>query len=141
MRNGFPNESPPARKDNVVYYNPRWLKSIRNEMKYSSEVNVRDIRRLRSQQLICGRWVFSLKENSMIRGSHPLSTLLLGAALASSLAGIGCAEHHAYRVYDPYYTDYHTWNDHEVVYYRQWADETHHDHDRDFRKLRPEEQK
>lgn len=77
----------------------------------------------------------------MIRGSHPLSSLLLAAALASSSAGIGCAEHHAYRVYDPYYTDYHTWNNDEVVYYHRWAEETHHDRDRDFRKLPPNEQK
>ena len=42
----------------------------------------------------------------MSRGSHIFSSLLLGAALASSLAGIAC-EHHYYRVYDPYYTDYH----------------------------------
>jgi hypothetical protein len=73
--------------------------------------------------------------------SHPLSSLLLAAAMASSLAGIGCAEHHAYRVYDPYYTDYHVWDNDEVVYYRRWADENHRDRDRDFKKLRPEEQK
>jgi len=76
----------------------------------------------------------------MSRGSNPLSMLLLAATLASSAAGIAC-EHHAYRVYDPYYTDYHVWNDNEIVYYHRWADETHHDRDRDFRKLRPEEQK
>jgi hypothetical protein len=77
--------------------------------------------------------------------SHFVRSLLLAAALASSLAGIGCAEHHAYRVYDPYYTDYHVWNNDEVVYYNQWIVETHRDRDRnrnrDFRKLRPEEQK
>jgi len=76
----------------------------------------------------------------MSRGSSPLSMLLLVAALASSAAGIAC-EHHAYRVYDPYYTDYHVWNDNEVVYYHRWAEETHRDRDRDFRRLRPEEQK
>jgi len=75
----------------------------------------------------------------MSHGSHPLRSVLLAAALASSLAGIGCAEHHAYRVYYPYYTDYHVWNDDEVVYYHRWADENH--RDRDFKKLRPEEQK
>ena len=74
----------------------------------------------------------------MSLGSHPMRSLLLAAALASSLAGIGCAEHH-YRVYDPYYTDYHVWNNDEVVYYHRWADENH--RDRDFKKLRPEEQK
>jgi hypothetical protein len=30
--------------------------------------------------------------------------------------GKACAEHH-YRVYDPYYSDYHVWNDDEVVHY------------------------
>jgi hypothetical protein len=59
-----------------------------------------------------------------------------------TLAGFGCAaHHHYYRVYDPYYTDYHVWNDDEAVVYRQWAGETHRDPDRDFRKLPPEEQK
>jgi len=76
----------------------------------------------------------------MSRGSHLLSSLLLGAVLASSLAGIAC-EHHYYRVYDPYYTDYHVWNDEEVVYYRRWCDETRRSHDRDFRKLSRDEQK
>jgi hypothetical protein len=76
---------------------------------------------------------------TMNRGS--LSSVLLAAALASSAVAVGCADHHAYRVYDPYYTDYHQWNDSEVVYYRQWADENHRDRNRDFKKLRPEEQK
>ena len=77
----------------------------------------------------------------MSHGSHPLRSLLLAAALASSLAGIGCAEHHAYRVYDPYYTDYHVWNNDEAVYYNRWADENHRDPHRDFRKLNKDEQK
>jgi hypothetical protein len=77
----------------------------------------------------------------MSLGSKHLSSLLLAAALGSSVAGVACAEHHAYRVYDPYYTDYHVWDRDEVVYYRQWAGETHRDADRDFRKLPPEEQK
>jgi hypothetical protein len=68
-------------------------------------------------------------------------TLLLAGALVSSLAGVACEHHYHQRVYDPYYTDYHHWDHNEVVYYRQWANETHRDHDRDFRKLRPEEQK
>ena len=76
----------------------------------------------------------------MERASVTLKSLVLGAALASSLTGLAC-EHHYYRVYDPYYTDYHVWNDEEIVYYRQWCDETHRDHDRDFRKLSRDEQK
>jgi len=76
----------------------------------------------------------------MSLGWHSFRSLLLAGALASSLAGIAC-EHHYYRVYDPYYTDYHVWNNDETVYYRRWANETHHDRDRDFRRLPPEEQK
>jgi hypothetical protein len=87
------------------------------------------------------RSVFSSEENSMSRGSQSLSSLLLAAELASSFAGIACSEHHSYRVYDPYYTDYHVWNNDEVVYYNRWADETHRDPHRDFRKLQPQEQK
>ena len=59
----------------------------------------------------------------MSRGSHPLSSLLLAAALASSLAGFACASHHYYRVYDPYYTDYHVWNDQEDRAYRMYLQE------------------
>ncbi|HZQ93359.1 MAG TPA: hypothetical protein VFA67_00020 [Candidatus Sulfotelmatobacter sp.] len=70
-----------------------------------------------------------------------LSSLLLAIVLTSSFAGVACSQHHYYRVYDPYYTDYHQWNDDESNYYRQWANETRRDPHRDFRKLRPEEQK
>ena len=52
----------------------------------------------------------------------------------------GCASHATVRVYDPYYHDYHAWNDHEVVYYRQWVAETRRPY-RDFRKLQPPEQR
>jgi hypothetical protein len=70
-----------------------------------------------------------------------LSSVLLAGALALATATLSCERHHYYRVYDPYYTDYHLWNDNEVVYYRQWAAENHRDPGRDFRKLPPEEQK
>ena len=76
----------------------------------------------------------------MSRGPQSLRAVLLGAALVSSLAGIGCA-HHYYRVYDPYYTDYHMWNDEEVVYYQRWCGETHRDPHRDFRQLSKDQQK
>jgi hypothetical protein len=77
----------------------------------------------------------------MSRGSHFLSSLLLAGTLAVSFAGMACADHHYYRVYDPYYTDYHVWNHDEDVYYHRWADETHHDAHRDFRRLPANEQK
>ncbi len=74
--------------------------------------------------------------------SRFLSSCFLAAALASSVLSTACAEHHRYyRVYDPYYSDYHVWNNDEVVYYHQWARENHRDENRDFRKIRPEEQK
>jgi len=76
----------------------------------------------------------------MSRGWHSLRAALLGAALVSSLAGMAC-EHHYYRVYDPYYTDYHVWNDEEVVFYQRWCSETHRDPHRDFRRLSKDEQK
>lgn len=56
------------------------------------------------------------------------------------LATIGCAEHHYYRVYDPYYHQYHRWDD-ERIYYRQWAIENHRDPNRDYRHLDREDQR
>jgi hypothetical protein len=76
----------------------------------------------------------------MIIPSKRVSVAFLAMALSCSVAGLACAPRHSYRVYDPYYTDYHVWNHDEVVYYRQWSRETHH-RDRDFRKLPPAEQK
>jgi hypothetical protein len=76
-----------------------------------------------------------------MKSSKYLASFSLAAALALSVASVACAEHRHPRVYDPYYTDYHVWNDDEVTYYRQWSNETHRDAGRDFRKLPPEEQK
>ena len=68
--------------------------------------------------------------------------LLLISALAAPLAIVGCAARVGvgYRVYDPYRSDYHVWDNGEVGYYNQWLVETHRPH-RDFRKLRPEDQR
>jgi hypothetical protein len=73
--------------------------------------------------------------------SRFLSSCFLASALAASVAGVACAEHHSYRVYDPYYSDYHVWNNAEIVYYNQWARDNHRDEKTEFRKLPPEEQK
>ena len=73
--------------------------------------------------------------------SRFVSSIFLATALASSVLSTACAEHHYYRAYDPYYSDYHVWNDSEVVYYQQWARENRRDEHRDFRKLKPAEQK
>jgi len=72
---------------------------------------------------------------------HFLSSIVLAAALVTSVFGTACSEHRHYRVYDPYYSDYHDWNHVEVDYYHRWARENHRDEHRDFRSLRPEEQK
>src|ERR1700689_4780386 len=62
----------------------------------------------------------------MHKRSRFLSSWLLAAAMTAAVAGTACGHHH-YRVYDPYYSDYHVWNDDEVVYYRTWSRENHRD--------------
>jgi hypothetical protein len=62
-------------------------------------------------------------------------SFLLSFGLVAFLAG--CAFHA--RVYDPYYHDYHHWDDDEVVFYGRWETETHHEH-REF-KLRDDNEK
>jgi hypothetical protein len=69
-----------------------------------------------------------------------LGTFLLGVAMLSPLAVTGCSEHATVRAYDPHYNNYYAWNDHEVVYYRQWVVETQRPY-RDFHKLPPPEQR
>jgi hypothetical protein len=74
----------------------------------------------------------------------PHSSLIASCLTASLFAAVlltGCEAHVGvgYRVYDPYYGDYHVWNDPEIGYYNQWVVETHRPH-RDFRKLSREDQ-
>jgi hypothetical protein len=77
----------------------------------------------------------------MIGKSKFLTSSILAIALSSPVFVTACGGHHYYRVYDPYYSDYHVWNDNEVTYYQSWAHENHRDEHRDFRKLPPGEQK
>jgi len=67
-------------------------------------------------------------------------TALLAAALISPVALTSCAARASYRVYDPYYEDYHVWDSHENGYYLRWESETHREH-RDFNKRDKGEQK
>lgn len=61
--------------------------------------------------------------------------------LAFGLLTAGCA-HHYYRVYDPYYSDYHQWTPQEDAYYHQWYTQTYHDRGyRDYRHLNKDEQR
>jgi hypothetical protein len=80
------------------------------------------------------------EDYDMVKRSRFISSLLLSAVLASPLITAGCAGHGHYRTYDPYYHDYHRWDDHENAYYAQWRTENHKP-DRDFRKLDRDEQK
>jgi hypothetical protein len=71
--------------------------------------------------------------------SQCLGSLVLAAALLLSVMNVGCAEQHAYRVYDPYYHDYHRWDGNENARYRQWVKENRRE-DRDFRRLDRDQQ-
>ena len=57
----------------------------------------------------------------MSSGPRYLSLIFLAGALVTPLVTTGCA----HRVYDPYYSDYHRWDNHENVYYQQWVVEYH----------------
>jgi hypothetical protein len=67
---------------------------------------------------------------------------LLFAALLSPMLQTGCAVRveSGYRVYDPYYRDYHVWNGQEAGYYNRWVTENHRSN-QDFRKLNKSAQK
>jgi hypothetical protein len=64
----------------------------------------------------------------MTLGNRLLARMLLAGVLSSPLITSGCAHHHYYRVYDPYYSDYHVWSAEEDAYYRQWLNERHYDY-------------
>jgi hypothetical protein len=68
-------------------------------------------------------------------------SILVGAALMLPVM-TGCAEHVSagYRVYDPYYGDYHVWGPDENVYYNRWVGERHMEH-REFRRLNKRQQR
>ncbi|MGH9454400.1 MAG: hypothetical protein ACRD2O_10585 [Terriglobia bacterium] len=71
-----------------------------------------------------------------------LSAVLAAGALLAPVMITGCAAQVGvgYRVYDPYYHDYHVWHDGETVYYNQWLHENHRKY-RDFRKLNHDDQR
>ena len=73
----------------------------------------------------------------MSSGSRWLSLVFVAGALVTPLVTTGCGGH---RVYDPYYSDYHRWDNHETVYYQQWETEGHRDH-REFNQRNNDEQK
>ena len=84
-----------------------------------------------------------LKKKKMMQNlkRRSCSLLLAGAFIATAFIGCAARVGVGYRAYDPYYHDYHAWDDHETVFYNQWAVETHRDPHRDYRKLKHNEQK
>jgi hypothetical protein len=57
----------------------------------------------------------------------------LASASARGYAGVRVTE--IPLVHDPYYNEYHVWDDNEVVFYNRWEGETHRNH-ADFRHRR-----
>jgi hypothetical protein len=72
--------------------------------------------------------------------SFALAAVLFAPVLVAPVFLTGCSAHAGYRTYDPYYNDYHVWDDAEVGYYTHWEHETHRDH-RDFDKRSDAEKK
>ncbi len=75
------------------------------------------------------------KPNSRFAAASITVSLFVATLLTGCAAHVGVG----YRVYDPYYGDYHVWNDPEIGYYNQWVVETHLPH-RDYRKLSRKDQ-
>ncbi|MFN7995504.1 MAG: hypothetical protein U0Q18_17975 [Bryobacteraceae bacterium] len=71
-----------------------------------------------------------------------LRPLLLAGALGSAFLFSACSAHvgYGYRVYDPYYRDYHYWGPDDNWYYNRWAVEHHHEN-REYRRLKHEDQR
>ena len=76
----------------------------------------------------------------MSRRNRFLRLIFLAGAFVTPLITTGCAEHHYYRVYDPYYSDYHVWSPDEDVYYRQWINERHYQY-REYSRLDRDQQR
>ena len=73
-----------------------------------------------------------------------ISSLLLAGTLLSQVITSGCGGARVgigYRVYDPNHTDYHPWDDREVGFYNQWVVETHRPAQREYRRLKRDEQR
>jgi hypothetical protein len=76
----------------------------------------------------------------MDRLFRTLANFALITAVAVAVLLGGCSAHAGYRTYDPYYNDYHSWDNNEVAYYSRWEGETHREH-KDFKNRSSDEQK
>lgn len=70
-----------------------------------------------------------------------ISSLLCGAVLATAVVTSGCAGAVAVGFNDPYYHDRHAWDNTEVGFYNRWTVETHRPANREFRRLKRNEQR
>jgi len=69
-----------------------------------------------------------------------LAAIVFAGCLSLGLSGCAARVGVGYRVYDPYYHDYHVWAEPEPTYYHEWLGETHRP-ERDFRKLNRADQR
>jgi hypothetical protein len=77
----------------------------------------------------------------MTRGRRILGLIFLASTISLPvLATAGCAARVGYSVYDPYYGDYHTWDNGEDVYYRGWLSTNNRPYVK-YNKLKPDDQK
>jgi hypothetical protein len=63
-----------------------------------------------------------------MRLRHQLVTPLMIAALCAAPVAVGACAGHGNQIYDPYYGDYHRWNNSEDGFYRRWEGETRRGH-------------
>jgi hypothetical protein len=77
----------------------------------------------------------------MLRLKRCFRSLTIAVLLAAAVTITGCAARVGvgYRVYDPYFRDYHVWTDGEAAHYHSWAIENRHEH-RDYRQLNSHDQ-
>jgi hypothetical protein len=77
----------------------------------------------------------------MTRAKRILAMILLASTITLPvLTTVGCAARVGYSVYDPYYGDYHYWDNGEDVYYRGWLSTNHRDYV-PYKKLGSDDQK
>jgi hypothetical protein len=77
----------------------------------------------------------------MTRTKRILGMILLASTITLPvLATAGCSARVGYSVYDPYYGDYHYWDNGEDVYYRGWLSTNRRTYT-PYNKLGPDDQK
>jgi hypothetical protein len=111
---------------------------MRLEQRATPEVRAK----LPGPRAAAGKWTASeavdVRRTIMRKLTRNLAPLILMAAFSSPVLLSGCSGGVSY--YDPYYHDYHRWNNHEVVLYGQWEHDTHRDH-MDFNKRNDSDKK